>query len=72
METRKNKCYKELQEWWESGDEQFDVLSEIFNSMYQAGRDDQVIIDNTILKNFRNSDEVEALTKDMLEASKSQ
>lgn len=36
---------QKLQEWWESGDEQFDVLSEIFELRYregfQSGRDAQ-------------------------------
>lgn len=46
---RKNKAYKKLQEWWESGDENFEEIEKIFNLMYQAGREDQKIIDESII-----------------------
>jgi len=39
--NEKQKLQQKLQEWWDSGDEQFDVLTEIFESYYQAGLDAQ-------------------------------
>lgn len=38
--NKKQIAQQKLQEWWESGDEQFEVLNEIFEEMYNAGYDE--------------------------------